>query len=182
MNRTLSIAAALALASLFVNTSQAQTAAVKPAAKASKPAAKAPAKAAAKKAAPVEAPLAAADGDQMAAAAMTHVGDYACEFDQSVNVGATPKHDGYVDVHFKSQTWTMKPVLSSTGALRLEDVKGRMMMLQIANKSMLMDAQAGQRVVDGCVHEKQRLFTAAAASQPPADGLLQGGGAASAPR
>ena len=37
----------------------------------------------------------------------------------------------------------MKPVLSSTGALRLEDVKGRVLMLQIANKSMLMDTQAG---------------------------------------
>ena len=51
----------------------------------------------------------------------------------------------------------MKPVLSSTGALRLEDVKGRMLMLQIANKSMLLDTQVGQRIVDGCVHEKQRV-------------------------
>ena len=74
-------------------------------------------------------------------------------------------------------------MLSSTGALRLEDVKGRMLMLQIANKSMLMDTQLGQRVVDGCVHEKQRLATAAAAGQPPAAGLLQGSAAAvQAPR
>jgi hypothetical protein len=56
----------------------------------------------------------------------------------------------------RHRTWTMKPVLSHTGALRLEDVKGRMLMLQIANKSMLMDTQIGQRVVDNCVHEKQR--------------------------
>jgi hypothetical protein len=31
-----------------------------------------------------------------------------------------------------------------------------MLMLQIANKSMLMDTKIGQRVVDECVHEKQR--------------------------
>ena len=121
-----------------------------------------------------------AEGEQLAAAALAHYGDYACEFDQTVNVGATPQHDGYVDVHFKSQTWTMKPVLSSTGALRLEDVKGRMLMLQIANKSMLMDASLGQRVVDGCMHEKQRMATAAAAAQPPGAALLQGGAAAPA--
>ena len=63
---------------------------------------------------------------------------------------------GYIDVVHNKQTWIMKPVLSSTGALRLEDVSGRMLMLQIANKSMLMDVKLGQRVVDGCVHEMQR--------------------------
>ena len=58
------------------------------------------------------------------------------------------------------QAWVMKQVLSSTGAMRLEDVKGRMLMIQIANKSMVMDTQIGQRLVDGCVHEKQRAFIA----------------------
>ena len=182
MKLRISIVTLLAAGLLSCLAAQAQTTA-KPAAKATKPATKAPAgKAAAKKAAPAEPPLAQADAEQMTAAGMTLVGDYACEFDQAVKVGATPMHDGYVDVNFKGQNWTMKPVLSSTGALRLEDVKGRMLMLQIANKSMLMDAKAGQRVVDGCVHEKQRLFTAAAAGQAPADGLLQGPTAASAPR
>jgi len=52
----------------------------------------------------------------------------------------------------------MKPVLSSTGALRLEDVKGVGLLIQIANKSMLMDTKAGKRLVDDCVHEKQRAF------------------------
>ena len=133
----------------------AQTAA--PAAKpAAKPTTKAAAKKAAKAPAPAEVPLATAEGEQLAAAALTYYGDYACEFNQTVNVTTTPKHDGYVDVHFKAQTWTMKPVLSSTGALRLEDVKGRMLMLQIANKSMLLDTKIGQRVVDECVNEKQR--------------------------
>jgi Flp pilus assembly protein TadG len=183
LKSSLSILTALAASLLLTTGAPAQTAAAKPAAKpvakASKPAARTPPK----KTAPVETPLAKAEGEQLAAAAMTHFGDYACEFDQSINVNVTPKNDGYVDVRFKAQTWTMKPVLSSTGALRLEDVKGRMLMLQIANKSMLMDTQLGQRVVDGCVHEKQRLATAAAAGQPPAAGLLQGSAAAvQAPR
>ena len=109
MKSSLSILTALA-ASLFLTTgAPAQTAAAKPAdkpvAKASKPAARTPAK----KTAPVETPLAKAEGEQLAAAAMTHFGDYACEFDQSINVNVTPKNDGYVDVRFKAQTWTISP-------------------------------------------------------------------------
>jgi hypothetical protein len=154
---------AMATSLVLATAAHAQTAApaakptAKPTAKAAtKAAAKPAAKAAARTPAPAEVPLATAEGEQLAAAAMTHFGDYACEFNQTVNVTTTPKYDGYVDVRFKAQTWTMKPVLSSTGALRLEDVKGRMLMLQIANKSMLLDTKVGQRVVDECVHEKQR--------------------------
>jgi len=173
------VAASLCLAAAVSAQTAAPKPAPKPATKTVKPAAKPPARTAA----PVEAPLAKAEGEQLAAAAMTHFGDYACEFDQSLNVNVTPKNDGYVDVRFKAQTWTMKPVLSSTGALRLEDVKGRMLMLQIANKSMLMDTRIGQRIVDACVHENQRLAMAAAAGKPAGEGLLQGGeAAASAPK
>ena len=171
---TLTALTALAASLMFATVASAQTSAAKPAAKPAANVAKAPA---AKKAAPVvpEAPLPAAGSEQLAAADMTHFGDYACDFDQTVQVVVAPKYAGYVDVNFKKQTWTMKPVLSSTGALRLEDVKGRMLMLQIANKSMLMDTQIGQRLVDGCVHEKQRMATAAAAGQPTGEALLQGG-------
>ncbi len=131
----------------------------------------APKKAAVKKVAkptPVaEAPLSAADDEQKAAAGLTHLGDYACEFNQTVKVAINNLSPGYVDVVHNNQTWIMKPVLSSTGALRLEDVSGRMLMLQIANKSMLMDVKVGQRVVDGCVHDKQRE----AAASPPGSSL-----------
>lgn len=115
--------------------------------------------------APVEAPLPAAPGEQIAAASMTHFGSYECEFDQTVSVDVNHKHDGYVDVKHGKTTWVMKPVLSHTGALRLEDVKGRMLMLQIANKSMLMDTQVGRRLVDNCVHEKQRHVAQPAPSE-----------------
>jgi hypothetical protein len=121
-----------------------------------KPAAKKVIKPVAK--APVELPPPPASDEQKAAAALAHQGDYACEFDQTVTVTSSPKHEGYLDMRHKTQSWVMKPVLSSTGALRLEDVKGRMLMIQIANKSMVMDSQIGQRLVDGCMHEKQREF------------------------
>jgi hypothetical protein len=129
--------------------------AAKPATTKAKPAAKKAAKPAAAAAAPV---LVQANDEQKAAAAVAHLGDYACEFDQMVSVLANPIAPGYIDVKYKTQTWVMKPIVSSTGALRLEDVKGRMLMIQIANKSMVMDTQIGQRVVDGCQHEKQREF------------------------
>jgi len=128
-----------------------------------KPAAK-PAAAAAKKAPPkkVEATLPQADQAQLDAAERTLYGPYECEFDQKIDVSINPKFPGYVDVAFGKKLFTMKPVSSSTGALRLEDVKGVTLLLQIANKSMLMDTKAGQRLVDGCVHEKQRAAAAAA--------------------
>lgn len=152
MIRHLPAATALCTALLASGFALAQTApAAKPAA--AKPAPKA-------KAAPVAKALPAADADQMAAAQRTHFGAYACEFDQKVDIAMNPKSPGYVDVKYKNSVFTMKPVLSSTGALRLEDVTGRTLMLQIANKSMLMDTKIGQRLVDGCIHPEQAKFNA----------------------
>jgi len=144
------------LALLAAVAAQAQTAAGKPV----------------RRAAPPKVPqlvLPPAAGEQLAAAALTYFGDYACEFKQTLQVGLTPGADGYVDVRFGKQLYTMKPVLSHTGALRLEDVRGRMLLVQIAMKSMLMDVQVGHRLVDDCMHEKQaenRRMMAAAPSQP----------------
>ncbi len=149
------------------------------AAKAAKPAKVAKAKKA-EPPPPVEVPLPPAEGEQNAAASMTHFGVYDCEFSQTVNVVMNPKYDGYVDVSFGKQKFTMKPVLSSTGALRLEDVKGQTMMLQIAYKSMLMDVKAGRRLVDECVHEKQ-ILAKKAAEGVPQQALLTGEPAAAAP-
>ena len=114
----------------------------------------APAKVA-KKAAPV-ATLAAASPEQMDAAGRALTGAYDCEFQQAIAVDPNPKSPGYIDVKYKKAVYTMKPVQSSTGALRLEDVKGKTLWLQIANKSMLMDVKAGRRIVDGCTHASQR--------------------------
>ena len=152
LKSTLAIAAALCLGATVA---VAQTTA--PAKPAAKPAAT-------KKAAPAPAPLPAADAEQLAAAERAHTGEYQCEFSQSIDVSMNPKANGYLDVKHNKQVWTMKPVVSSTGAVRLEDVKGQTLLLQIANKSMLMDTKAGRRVVDGCIHEKQKESAAAVAA------------------
>ena len=101
-----------------------------------------------------------ASPEQLEAAALAYFGDYACEFNEVVKVSLNPRFQGYIDVLHRKSQWIMKPVLSRTGALRLEDVKGRMLMLQIANKSMLMDTKIGQRMVDNCIHPEQAKFNA----------------------
>ena len=102
-------------------------------------------------------PLPAASAEQLLVASLVHVGGYDCEFKQSVEVAPNARDAGYFDVRLGKQSWVMKPVLSSTGARRLEDVQGRMLMLQIAYKSMLMDVQVGRRLVDDCVHAEHRV-------------------------
>lgn len=137
----------------------AQTAPAKPA-----PAKPVPKAAPAKKAPPPppEPVLRDADEAQLAAAERAYLGNYACEFKESVQIDKHPKAAGYINVAWKKQLFTMKPVLSSTGALRLEDVTGRTLMIQIANKSMLLDTRIGQRLLDDCVHPEQEKLIAAA--------------------
>jgi len=148
----------------------AQTPAAKPAAAkpvAAKPAPKAaPAK---KTPPPAEPVLTDADEAQLAASERAYLGDYACEFKETVHIDKHPKVAGYINVAWKKQLITMKPVLSSTGALRLEDVTGRTLMIQIANKSMLLDTKIGQRLLDDCVHPEQEKLIAAAKAARIAD-------------
>jgi hypothetical protein len=142
---------------------QAAQPAAKPAAPAQKPAQQQ--RPAARPARPAQpAPLPAANDEQLKAAELTHFGVYECPTPEKLEIQLNPKTAGYVDVKFGKQTWITKPVLSSTGALRLEDVRGQVLLLQIANKSMLMDVKVGRRLADNCTHEKQRAFV------PPADG------------
>jgi membrane-bound inhibitor of C-type lysozyme len=116
-------------------------------------------------------PLALASEEQRQVYSLAHLGEYECEFKRLVWVTANPRHEGYVDLHFDKQVVTARPMLSSTGAIRLEDVKGRFLMVQIAFKSMLMDTKVGQRVADNCQHDHHREARRAAAQAPAAPGL-----------
>ena len=130
-----------------------------------KPAAKPPAKpvkAAAKPAYKTGAPLPAATPEQIEAAELVYVGHYECEFDQAIDIKHHEAQLGYVDVQFGKTTYLMKPVLSSTGAIRLEDVRAETLMVQIGSKSMLLNTKTGRRMVDECVSPKQREFVEAA--------------------
>jgi hypothetical protein len=126
--------------------------------KAAKPAAKTA------KAAPAPVVFAVPDAqpDQVKAAEMVFYGAYDCEFQQTVHITQSPKYSAYVDVKHGAKGWLMKPVLSSTGAIRLEDVRGETLMVQIASKSMLLNVKSAQRIVDDCISPKQREMIAEA--------------------
>lgn len=101
-----------------------------------------------------------ADATQLLAAKEVLVGESGCEFGQKIEVGANPSHPGYIDLNYNKKTYTMKPVLSATGAVRLEDVRSETLMIQIASKTMVMNQKTGQRLIDNCVHPDQQTVTA----------------------
>jgi len=60
----------------------------------------------------------------------------------------------------------MTPVVSSTGAVRLEDTQRGAVWLQIANKSMLMNQKLGQRLADECMSPAQVQVAEALKTNP----------------
>lgn len=110
--------------------------------------------------------VALASPEQLAAAERVLVGQYDCEFGQRVSIDHHQAHPGYFNLKHGKQSWVMKPVLSQTGAIRLEDVRGTALLIQILTKSMLLDPRKGQRLVDGCMHEVQRAAERDLASRP----------------
>jgi hypothetical protein len=107
-------------------------------------------------------PIPDASPDQVKAAEMVYMGKYDCEFNQTVEILQSVKYSGYVDLKSGKSDWLMKPVLSTTGAIRLEDVRGETLMVQIASKSMLLNVKTGHRIVDDCVSARQRELIEAA--------------------
>jgi hypothetical protein len=154
------ILAALSACAAMLTAAQAQDskAAPKPAAQATqtKPAPKRPANVPPPTTAEQMAELPHADEEQRQAATLVHYGKYVCDERFEVFVERNPVFDGYVDVRYKKDVWVMKPVASRTGAVRLEDIRGRVLLVQIPFKSMLLNTQTGQRIVDSCQHDMQR--------------------------
>ena len=148
------LALAILAAAVVALPAAAQTAPAKPAAKAAAPAKAAPAK--------PEMIIPDAYPEQVKAAELVYYGKYDCEFNQTVDIAQSPKHPAYVTVKHGKGEWLMKPVLSSTGAVRLEAVKGETLMVQIASKSMLLNTMTARRIVDDCVSPKQRELIEAA--------------------
>ena len=171
--------AALIVCSLGAASAVAADAPAKPAAK---PAAKGKAAPA-----PVAFTVPDAQPEQVKAAELVFYGPYDCEFSQTVSIMQSQKYSAYVDVKHGAKAWLMKPVLSSTGAIRLEDVRGETLMVQIASKSMLLNVKSAQRIVDDCVSPKQREMIAeakaakAAAEAAPVKASTEAGTAAAAP-
>lgn len=113
------------------------------------------------------APLPEATPEQFEAAKRVLIGRYECEFGKTLLIDANDVNPGYFNLRQDKQVWVTKPVLSSTGAVRLEDTKNTVLLIQILTKSMLMNVKTGHRLVDGCVHEVQRAAEEALRKNPP---------------
>ena len=120
-----------------------------------------------------EPPLAKTDtapvSPDMAIAQQIHQGLLPCELGASVRVEADAARPGFFNVQGKGFRYSMYPVQTSTGALRLEDKKAGAVWLQLANKSMLMDQKKGRRVADDCAHPEQVAYEQATKHQPQPD-------------
>ncbi len=172
MNRTVAslsrLVAAIAACAALCAPAVGQDAKSAPAAKPTvqKPAPKRPANVPPPTTAEQMADLPHADEDQRQAATLVHYGKYVCDEKFEVFVERNPVFAGYVDVRYKRDVWVMKPVASRTGAVRLEDTRGKVLLVQIPFKSMLLNTQTGQRIVDSCQHDNQRDAETQAKSEP----------------
>ena len=134
-----------------------------------------PQKAAAKTApevAPEPVADAATDEHKLAVAKQVHTGRIACELGAHVTVTPDAAHTGGFVVQLGAHTFQMTPVVSSTGAVRLEDTKRGAMWLQLGNKSMLMNTKLGQRMADECQSPAQ-LAVAESLKRNPQPSLLE---------
>ncbi|MEY2947423.1 MAG: hypothetical protein RL084_820 [Pseudomonadota bacterium] len=92
---------------------------------------------------------------ELTIAERVHVGNLPCELGASVRMTADANAPGYFNLQGKGYKYRMRPVTTSTGAIRLEDEKAGAVWLQLANKSMLMDQKNGRRLADECAHPDQ---------------------------
>ncbi|MFM7024968.1 MAG: hypothetical protein ACKOWC_02765 [Limnohabitans sp.] len=115
-------------------------------------------------AAVVEAPL---GQEELSIAQRVHQGSLPCELGATVRVEPDQAQPGYFNVHGKGFRYRMRPVATSTGAIRLEDTQAGAVWLQLANKSMLMDQNKGQRLADECANPDQMAYAAQMKTNPP---------------
>jgi hypothetical protein len=153
------------MASLPAHAQAAAQAATKPVAK---PAAKPTTKPVARPAVvPVVVPDEPLTAEELDLANGVHVGDLSCELGQNVKLHADPSNPGHFHLHTPEHRFRMRPVRTSTGALRLEDRQQGAVWIQLANKSMLMSQKLGRRLADECAGPVQRAVAEAMKLNPP---------------
>lgn len=104
-------------------------------------------------------------------ARQVELGTVACELGVSVTVTALTNSPGYFHVSGQKFKFQMVPIVSSTGAIRLEDAQAGAVWLQLPEKSMLMSQKRGVRLADACVTPVQAQ-TASSSAANPSPGLL----------
>ena len=103
---------------------------------------------------------------ELSIAERVHTGRIACELGAFVSIERDPASPGRFNLEGKGFKYRMTPVATSTGAVRLEDQHGGAVWLQIANKSMLMNQKAGQRLADECMSPEQLLVAEGLKTNP----------------
>ena len=105
--------------------------------------------------------------DELAIAGRVYQGELPCELGAFVTLTADPQSPGYFDLQIKKQKYRMFPVITSTGAIRLEDRHAGAVWLQLSNKSMLMNQKLGQRLADVCMNPDQMMVAEMMIKNPP---------------
>ena len=96
-----------------------------------------------------------------------YVGSIPCELGASVTITPNEKRPGFFVVQVAKTRFSMHPVESRTGAIRLEDPRDGAMWLQLGNKSMLMSQKQGRRLADECQSSAQLAFADEMKKNPP---------------
>lgn len=109
--------------------------------------------------------------DHLALAQRVVTGKVPCELGAHVAITAHHAVPGKFVLEHGRQRFHMVPVVTATGAIRLEDAVGGAVWLQLANKSMLMDQKLGRRLADVCMNADQ-VLVAQALEKVPAPSIL----------
>lgn len=104
---------------------------------------------------------------ELEVASRVYVGRLPCELGQTVTIAPDAKSPGYFDLTLKKTNFRMHAVQSKSGAVRLDAVSGDAVWIQLSNKSMLVNAKLGQRMVDVCTSPEQLLVAQAFEKTPP---------------
>lgn len=109
--------------------------------------------------------------EQTAIANKVLVGKINCELGAVVTMTNDEHSPGRFFLDMGAKRYVLLPVVTSTGAVRLEEESGGAVWLQLGNKSMLMNQKEGKRIADDCMNPDQ-LLVAQALERNPQPGLL----------
>ncbi len=109
--------------------------------------------------------------EQMTIAGKVLVGKINCELGATVLMTHDEHSPGRFFLDMGAKRYVMLPVVTSTGAVRLEEDTSGAVWLQLGNKSMLMNQKEGKRLADECMNPDQ-LLVAQALERNPQPGLL----------
>ena len=109
--------------------------------------------------------------EQMAIANRVLVGKINCELGTVVTMTNDMQSPGRFFLDMGNKRYALLPVVTSTGAIRLEEESSGAVWLQLGNKSMLMNQREGKRLADDCMNPDQ-LLVAQALERNPQPGLL----------